>query len=235
MKKHAFTLIELLVVIAIIAILIAILLPALSAARVAGFKTASARNMEQIGKALAMYADDNLGYFPETTHGGEFSRSWIYTLKAYVGNVDEIRLCPMDPRKSERLADNGTSYVLNEYIAVPLVDPFGRLLESFTNMHRLRSPSTTITTFVGADGMAVGTTSDHTHSRHWFDTFSSDPWQAIRQDIQPDRYRTGSPTGDGTTGTSNYLYADSHVESTPARVIKQKADIRDNFARPLGD
>ncbi|HWL94960.1 MAG TPA: prepilin-type N-terminal cleavage/methylation domain-containing protein [Phycisphaerae bacterium] len=234
MTRRAFTLIELLVVIAIIAILLAVLLPSLSAARVAGYRTASARNMEQIGIGLSMYADDNGGYFPETTHGLPFNRSWIFTLMPYVGNVNEIRLCPMDPYRGERLANDSSSFVLNEYISVINVDPFGNVIDDYTNLHRLISPSTTISTFVGADGMAVSVSSDHTHSRQWFADPSSDAWTLIRQDIQPDRYGPGDHAADNTRGSSNYLFADTHVESTAARAIKDKADARINFARPMG-
>lgn len=232
MKRHAFTLIELLVVIAIISILLAILLPALSAARVAGYRTAAARNMEQIGLGLAMYADDHEGSFPETTHGLPFNRSWIYTLKPYVGNVDEIRLCPMDPHRAERLANDSSSFVLNEYVSVLNVDPFGTVVDNYTNLHRLVSPSTTITTFVGADTMSVSISSDHTHSRQWFASPAADPWTLIRQDIQPDRYRTGAVAADATNGSSNYLFADTHVESINARSMKRKADSQENFAMP---
>lgn len=234
MTKRAFTLIELLVVIAIISILLAVLLPSLSAARVAGYRTASARNMEQIGMALAMYADDNDGYFPETTHGMAFERSWIYTLMPYVGNVDDIRLCPMDPLRGQRLANDASSFVLNEYVAVKNVDPFGNVLEDFTNLHRLISPSTTITTFVGADGLSLSVSSDHTHSRSWFVDSSADAWSLICEDIQPDRYGTGDHVADHTRGSSNYLFGDTHVESIHARTLKQKADARINFARPMG-
>jgi prepilin-type N-terminal cleavage/methylation domain-containing protein/prepilin-type processing-associated H-X9-DG protein len=58
-RALGFTLIELLVVIAIIAILAAILFPVFAKARERAKNSACLSNMQQIGKSLMMYVDDN--------------------------------------------------------------------------------------------------------------------------------------------------------------------------------
>lgn len=64
MRRRGFTLIELLVVIAIMSILAAILVPV--TARVRGFarRTHCTSNLGQLGKAVALYADDHDHWYP---------------------------------------------------------------------------------------------------------------------------------------------------------------------------
>ena len=80
--KRSFTLIELLVVIAIIAILAAMLLPALSSARMSAKTAGCLANLKQIALGSTAYADVNEGWIIPTTLDGSSGKNWYRYLYA---------------------------------------------------------------------------------------------------------------------------------------------------------
>jgi prepilin-type N-terminal cleavage/methylation domain-containing protein len=99
---RGFTLIELLVVIAIIAILAAILFPVFAQARESARQTTCASNMNQLAKAISMYAADHEQTLPMNRvvlgpgGGGlpnELRRTWAMLIDPYVKNKD-VYFCP---------------------------------------------------------------------------------------------------------------------------------------------
>jgi prepilin-type N-terminal cleavage/methylation domain-containing protein/prepilin-type processing-associated H-X9-DG protein len=220
-RYHGFSLVELLVVIAIMGLLVSLLLPAIQYSREAARRTNCKSNLRQIGLAIHLFADTHRGDFPLTNHAGA-ERSWVYTLGDFLEDVEVIRVCPSDPQGVDRLGPNGkgTSYVINEYVSYPVE---GAILK----LSKLKAASKTLIVFEGADNRRP--TAEHVHASQWYDPAniaSNLVWPYVLSEIKPDRHGP----------SSNYLYADGHVETIPEETIYEwvQRDIAQgtNLARP---
>src|SRR5262245_7208202 len=93
-RRGAFTLVELLVVIAIIGILVALLLPAIQAAREAARRSQCMNNLKQIGIAAHNYHDTRRELPPMRVWDGD--RTWLALLLPHMEEAQVLNL--WDPK-----------------------------------------------------------------------------------------------------------------------------------------
>lgn len=170
-NRRAFTLIELLVVISIIGVLIALLLPAVQAARDAARRVQSINNMKQVGLALQGFHDAN-GFFP--LNGDDKNKTqpplaWTVAILPYleqttVMNAWNVSLYFDDQTTSVTASNTTTS---NSYLSA-YVCPSSYKLPWFNGSGAY--PGTSEVRLVAGSQVAYGydaSTRDTTYSASW--------------------------------------------------------------------
>jgi len=191
-KKAGFTLIELLVVVAIIAVLAALALPALRSAQAQSLAVKCASNMQQLGKATLLYAQENEMCLPDSSHGIE---SWTNSLQPYAGGTLTFK-CPADEVKTRT-----RTYVINDYLTPT---PCGAEYLSALNQSRLvcvQKPSQTV--FFMELSKTAGTP-DHLHLADMGENEGS---------ISPATFASLVGVERHPGKKANYVFADAHMES----------------------
>lgn len=86
--RRGFTLVELLVVIALVGVLLGILLPAIKKAKAKALTLVCSSRVKQIGLATMLYTQENMGYFPKSSHSASVSGwlRWGPALMPYLGH-----------------------------------------------------------------------------------------------------------------------------------------------------
>ncbi len=123
---HGFTLVELLVVIAIIGILVALLLPAIQAARESARRSQCINNLRQLGAACLLHTDTH-GFYPSGGWGDWWAGcpdqgagknqpgSWAYSLLPFIEESARAQV-----GRGFKCADPNSAAVIGKMVATPI-------------------------------------------------------------------------------------------------------------------
>ena len=229
--RRAFTLIELLVVISIIALLIAILLPALGAARRSATAMQCLNHHKQLGLATQMYIDENKDLFPQPFQDNDLGNAekvkvlWFNALDSYLSDISQdyssasernYNIYKQDPVYASFGEDTGTTGG-NGSRTIKMNVNFGDLSGGSFEFHKLsslRTPTKTVT---------------------YFDGLSRDAGLTINSGINTAFHGSEIDVYTRHGGSANVAFADGHVEaaSQPSQITSRSTIEYDAwFAEP---
>ncbi len=217
MRKNSFTLIELLVVVAIIAVLVAILLPALSQARMTAKRIVCKTNLRQMYVGWNMYADDNNGrlaptYFkwPERNWWAGF---WPYRYYGYIHSVTIEKpfwssvwertplCCPSAKNDPSVYYYPGITYAANDFLG-------GRYNNAGQLVTRGTNP-------LDDSGFTISSINFPSLVMIWVDAGMSGRTSLDQSNPYPYVFTASLRHG----GKANFVFADGHAESLDPEII----------------
>ncbi len=204
---RGFTLIELLVVISIIALLIAILLPALQAARRTAVTMQCLTQLRDVGLAIQLYMNDNNDYLPPSPggSGGQWTRrvAPYYQKSGSIYGFNHLRC----PTQLDKYGDTATTQPANQALAIYGMNVFftqrtGWPTLQWRNYNDIRNPSTLpLMGDTNGDGNGGGLKIEYTA-----------PHPVARQSGWSQAVNVFGPAPNHS-GRTNYLFADMHAET----------------------
>jgi prepilin-type N-terminal cleavage/methylation domain-containing protein/prepilin-type processing-associated H-X9-DG protein len=236
--RAGFTLIELLVVIAVIAILMALLLPALGAARKAARTTVCLSNQKQIGTALMLYANQYKEYTPRESGTSEplgtpadyLNPSWAFMLRPFLD--DRAPIVPTQPMRNPT-GGIGDLYASSKYYHDPSRPPDRHNIHYVNNGMSFNAPGI-VNTYAKRptplrryprpfDVLYLSCFTDdltQTHANNWYTTGATDWSVSIAYDMHQATNITGGASAPVTAqrvapkrhgNGANGVYLDGHA------------------------
>jgi len=197
--ERAFTLTELLVILAVLGVIAAILIPVIARIRGAAQSTRCVANLQQLGHAFALHAQDNRGCLPAPIGTQAGGTPWYAAIHRYTGtpwagdiqNLGAVFRCPTwEADDTQQLAIDSIGYSMSCVLG-PGFAPTRPV-----DAHTIPNPSRTIVLLerAGPASFRFPTTAEDRAS------FAADYTT-----------RFGEQGCDRHGTTANYLFADGHV------------------------